>query len=111
MALEGSCGAGKTEAAGWLAEIFDAGVVHMHDFFLPPHLRTGHRRGQPGGNIHYERFSIQVAPRLPWREPFSYQRFDCVRLTMAEWQQVRRCRWSLWRAPIRCIRPAGASTG
>ena len=88
VALEGSCGAGKTEAAGWLAEIFDAGVVHMHDFFLPPHLRTGHRRGQSGGNIHYERFSIQVAPRLPWREPFSYQRFDCVRLTMAEWQQV-----------------------
>ena len=88
VALEGSCGAGKTEAAGWLAEIFGAGVVHMHDFFLPPHLRTAQRRSQPGGNIHYERFSVQVSPRLPWREPFSYQRFDCVRLTMAEWQKV-----------------------
>ena len=27
VALEGSCGAGKSEAAGWLAEIFGAGVV------------------------------------------------------------------------------------
>ena len=76
-----------------LLAILVAGVrvlleVHMDDFFLPPHLRTAGRRGQPGGNVHYERFSIQVAPRLPWREPFSYQRFDCTRLTMNEWRQV-----------------------
>lgn len=88
VAMDGCAAAGKTEAADWLSQVFCAGVVHMDDFFLPPHLRTAGRRGQPGGNVHYERFSIQVAPRLPWREPFSYQRFDCTRLTMNEWRQV-----------------------
>lgn len=88
VAMDGCAAAGKTEAAEWLSRVFCAGVVHMDDFFLPPHLRTAQRRGQPGGNVHYERFSIQVAPRLPWREPFSYQRFDCARRSLGEWRQV-----------------------
>lgn len=88
VALDGCSAAGKSEAAELLSQVFCAGVVHMDDFFLPPHLRTGQRRGQPGGNVHYERFSIQVAPRLPWRESFSYQRFDCASRTLGEWRQV-----------------------
>lgn len=88
VAMDGCAAAGKTQAAQWLSTIFCAGVVHMDDFFLPPHLRTARRLGQPGGNLHYERFSVQVAPRLPWREPFSYQRFDCTRMALADWRQV-----------------------
>ena len=88
IAIDGRSASGKTSLSAVLAEMIGGEVVHMDDFFLPPHLRTAGRRGQPGGNVHYERFSIQVAPRLPWREPFSYQRFDCTRLTMNEWRQV-----------------------
>lgn len=88
VAMDGCCASGKTTAAKWLGQIFGAGVVHMDDFFLPPHLRTARRYSQPGGNIHYERFSIQVAPRLPWREDFSYQQFDCSRMALGEWKQI-----------------------
>lgn len=88
VAMDGCCASGKTTAAEWLGQIFGAGVVHMDDFFLPPHLRTVRRYSQPGGNVHYERFSIQVAPRLPWRENFSYQRFDCSHMALGEWRTI-----------------------
>ena len=32
----------------------------MDDFFLPMELRTAERLEEPGGNVHYERFSAEV---------------------------------------------------
>ena len=75
--LDGCCGAGKTTLADRLSKLYDAPVVHMDDFFLPPALRTPERLAEKGGNLHYERFFAQVLPFLSRPAPFSYQRFDC----------------------------------
>ena len=80
VALDGFSASGKTTAAGLLARLFGAAVVHMDDFFLPPELRTAQRFAQPGGNVHYERFALEVAPHLTAREPFSYRIFSCRRM-------------------------------
>ncbi len=87
IALDGFCASGKTTASTLLSEIFDAEVVHMDDFFLPLSLRTDSRLQQAGGNIHYERFSQEVAPHLAVCEPFSYQVFDCCQMNF-----VRNCK-------------------
>lgn len=64
LALEGNAAGGKTTAAGLLAELYGAPVIHMDSFFLPPALRTPQRYAQPGGNIHYERFLPEAAVPL-----------------------------------------------
>ena len=77
LAIDGMAAAGKTTAAEYLAARWNAPVVHMDDFFLPPELRTEARLSQPGGNIHYERFAVEVLPALKSGAPFSYRLFDC----------------------------------
>ncbi len=77
IAIDGCAASGKTTAAGQLARIFQAEVVHMDDFFLPSRLRTPERFAAPGGNVHYERFAEEVAPHTARREAFSYRVFDC----------------------------------
>ena len=52
IAIEGRCGSGKTTLADILSELFEATVIHMDDFFLPPSLRTAQRLNEAGGNIH-----------------------------------------------------------
>lgn len=81
IAVDGRAASGKTTLAGQLALILKADVVHMDDFFLPPELRTSGRYAEPGGNVHYERFMVEVLPRLRERGGFSYRVFDCA--TMA----------------------------
>lgn len=80
LALDGRCAAGKTTAAALLSALWDAPVVHMDDFFLPPALRTPERFAQPGGNVHYERFLKEVIPGLKAHTSFEYQTFDCSSL-------------------------------
>jgi len=77
LALEGGAASGKTTLAGQLAEHYSAPVIHMDEFFLPPHMRTRERFSQPGGNIHYERFQAQAASPLRRGDSFSYEVFDC----------------------------------
>ena len=84
IAIDGRCAAGKTTLAVRLAEELDGDVIHMDDFFLPPELRTPERRGEPGGNVHYERFREEVLPKLRTGEAFSYQRFDCSRMALGD---------------------------
>lgn len=76
-AFDGRAASGKTTAAEWLAVQLDGEVIHMDDFFLPSELRTSDRLAQPGGNIHYERFAVEVMPGLKHGESFEYRRFDC----------------------------------
>ncbi len=76
--LDGRCGSGKSTAAEKLAAFYPgSAVIHMDDFFLPTGLRTPERYGEPGGNVHYERFREEVAPHLG-KESFSYRVFDCA---------------------------------
>ena len=75
VAIDGMCGSGKSTLARVLREIFTAQVVRMDDFFLPFEMKTPERLSQPGGNVHYERFNEEVAPKLG--EGFEYRRFDC----------------------------------
>ncbi len=77
LALDGMCGSGKTTLAGLLTRLYDASVVRMDDFFLPPPLRTAARLAEPGGNIHRERFCDEVLPHLGEGKPFTYRAFDC----------------------------------
>ena len=75
--LDGPCGSGKSTLAGLLSRLYDAPVIPMDDFFLPPELRTPQRFAEPGGNIHHERFLAEVMGPLVSGEAFTYQRFDC----------------------------------
>lgn len=77
VAIDGKSGSGKSFAAELLAFVFDASVIHMDDFFLPPEKRTKERYEEPGGNVHYERFRDEVARYIKKNEDFSYRRFDC----------------------------------
>ena len=51
IALDGRAASGKTTMARQLAELLDAEIIHMDDFFLPMELRTEQRLATPGGNV------------------------------------------------------------
>ena len=83
LAIDGDAAAGKTTLATALCREFSGACVHMDDFFLPPELRIPERLAAPGGNVHVERFCEEVASRLRGGA-FSYRRFDCSRMALAE---------------------------
>ncbi len=77
VAIDGRCGSGKTTLSQDLSEFFNAPIIHMDDFFLPPSLRTKQRQNEVGGNIHYERFLEEVISKLNSSQSFEYKVFDC----------------------------------
>ncbi|MCL2576708.1 MAG: hypothetical protein FWE27_01470 [Defluviitaleaceae bacterium] len=79
IAIDGRAAAGKTTLASRLASELNASIIHMDDFFLPGGLRTAERLVEPGGNIHYERFTEEILPYIKKIIPFSYKIFDCAR--------------------------------
>ena len=64
IAIDGGCASGKTTLSKKLAEIYDANVIHMDDFFLPFEMRTEERMKEIGGNFDYCRFKKEVADML-----------------------------------------------
>ena len=80
IAIDGRAASGKTTMAAQLKQVLQADVVQMDDFFLPPELRTLERLAEPGGNVHYERFQMEILPYIRAAEGFSYRRFDCSRM-------------------------------
>ena len=88
IAIDGPCASGKTTMAERLEAVTGAGIVHMDDFFLPGELRTPARLGEPGGNVHYERFLEEVSLPLKRGEDFSYRCFDCSTMTFAKERPV-----------------------
>lgn len=88
IALEGNAAAGKSTLAVRLAELYDANVIHMDDFFLPPSMRTAARYQEPGGNVHYERFQEEVLAPLAASVPFTYRVFDCHSAAYSEKKAV-----------------------
>lgn len=93
--IDGKCGAGKSTLAALLADLFDARVIHMDDFFLPPEKRTPERLAEPGGNVDYERFHNEVMEHLD-DDSLTYGLFDCSK--MAVTSQV-----SLTKTPLTII--------
>ena len=77
VGVDGRCTAGKSTLADELCAVYDAGVIHLDDFFLPSELRTSNRFDEPGGNVDYERFLFEVAHNLKANKQFYYRVFDC----------------------------------
>ena len=77
LAIDGSCGAGKTTLAEKLREHYGCSVFHMDEFFLRSEQRTAERFAEVGGNIDYERFAAELLAPLKAGETFSYRPFDC----------------------------------
>lgn len=84
IAIDGRCAAGKTTLAAALQEKIDCNVIHMDYFFLRPEQRSEERLQEPGGNVDYERFLDEVMFPLMERRRFSYRKFDCKSMEMAE---------------------------
>lgn len=79
--IDGMCGSGKSTLASLLADLFDARLIHMDDFFLPPEKRTPERLGEPGGNVDYERFRDEVIEHIN-DESLTYGVFDCSEMAV-----------------------------
>ena len=94
IAIDGRASSGKTTLARQLAEIMEAGIIHMDDFFLPAKLRTPERYKEAGGNVHYERFIEEVLPHLKKPGKFTYRTFDCSTMGYGKHAEVKD---SLWR--------------
>lgn len=84
MAIDGPCASGKSTLAAQLGDHYQAPVLHMDDFFLPPALRTQERLSQPGGNVDRERFFSQVLSPLSQQAPTSYRPWRCQTGTLGE---------------------------
>ena len=77
IAIDGGSASGKTTLAGIIADVYDAAVLHMDHFFLPPERKTPQRLLEPGGNVDYERFDREVMAGLRSGGDFSYRVYDC----------------------------------
>ena len=77
LAIEGGSASGKSTLGALLEDIYGATLFHMDDFFLLPEMRTADRLGEPGGNVHRERFLSEVLLPLSRGEDVAYRRFDC----------------------------------
>lgn len=80
IGIDGPCGSGKTTLSSKLADFYNAQIIHMDDFFLPPALRTEERLDEPGGNIHYERVLDEVVTKIKIFDSFKYRIFSCRRM-------------------------------
>lgn len=84
IGIDGYCASGKTTLAIQLARDFNAQIIHMDDFFLPPEMRTEERLSETGGNVHYERFNDEVVSGLKKGYGFVYRAFSCKHGSFAE---------------------------
>ena len=81
LVIDGFCASGESTLAQSIAQAFDARIIHMDDFFLPPEKRTSERFAEPGGNVNYERFKDEVVDHLTDDE-LTYGVFDCSEMAV-----------------------------
>ncbi|MBE6636387.1 MAG: hypothetical protein E7618_01130 [Ruminococcaceae bacterium] len=81
IAIDGRAASGKSTAAQVIAELFDATLIHMDDYFLPASRRTPERLAVPGGNVDIERFLEEIAASLH-SGYLTHARFDCQKQTL-----------------------------
>ena len=89
IAIDGRAASGKTTLAKDLALILGCDTVHMDDFFLPLELRTEERLNEPGGNIDYDRFKIEVIDNIRTENDFSYRVFSCDNMDFSGTRDIR----------------------
>ena len=77
IAIDGHAASGKTTLAAQLSSLYDCNVFHMDDYFLPFDRRTEVRLSQPGGNVDYERFRVEVLDSILAGGDVTYSAFDC----------------------------------
>lgn len=75
VAIDGGSASGKTTLARLLNGLYDCNVFHADDYFLQGFQRTEERLKEPGGNVDYERFKLEVIDRLG--QDLFYRPFDC----------------------------------
>ncbi len=77
VTIDGPCCSGKTTLAAQLAQVLDAAVVHMDDFYVPHARKTAERLAIPGGNADVERLCDEFL--LPWLRDGhgSYRPYSC----------------------------------
>ncbi|MDK2867707.1 MAG: hypothetical protein PWP51_2630 [Clostridiales bacterium] len=95
IAIDGRSASGKSTMADHLANVLNAGVIHMDDFFLPAELRTAERLSEPGGNVHYERFQKEVLMNIQSPQAFDYQTFDCSVMKPGVQRIVKTSKWRI----------------
>lgn len=77
VAIDGRAGAGKTTLAGELHRQVGGTLVHMDDYFLPLPMKTPERLGEPGDNIHWERFLEELLLPLSRGQEGLLRPFNC----------------------------------
>jgi len=77
LVMDGRSGSGKSCFAACLQAVFQASIVHMDDFFLPPARKTPERLAQPGANVDLERFAAEVSPSLRTGQQITYRPYSC----------------------------------
>lgn len=102
IAIDGRSASGKTTIAKQLEKIIGAGIIQMDDFFLPGFLRSEARFAEPGGNVHYERFTSEVIPHLASEAEFSYQIFDCSIMDFGGYRSVKKSKWRIVEGAYSC---------
>ncbi len=88
IAIDGRSGSGKSTLAEYLAELFDANVFHMDDFFLREEQRTPKRLAEIGGNVDYERFREEVLIPLWYGDPVTYLPFNCKTMSLDKEKEI-----------------------
>jgi len=88
VAIDGYCGSGKSTLASLLERIYACNVIKMDHFFLPPDLRTPERLREPGGNIDYDRYNLEVATGLRAGRAFTYRAFDCKVMRLGQTMSI-----------------------
>mgnify|MGYP001059113135 FL=1 len=77
VAIDGRSGGGKSSLGQLLQDVYACPVISMDHFFLRPEQRSPARLAEAGGNVDYERFSLEVSPHLREKTPFQYQIYSC----------------------------------
>lgn len=70
IAIDGKAASGKSTLALLLNKLYNADVIHMDDYFLPPEKKTKQRLSEIGGNVDHERFLSEVL--IPLSEEGKY---------------------------------------
>jgi uridine kinase len=77
-------GSGKSTIAGLIKDALGGNLIHMDDFFLQPEQRTAERLSEPGGNVDYERVSVEVLEKIKSNNEFTYGKFECESMTITK---------------------------
>jgi len=84
IGIDGDSGSGKSTIAGLIKDALGGNLIHMDDFFLQPEQRTAERLSEPGGNVDYERVSVEVLEKIKSNNEFTYGKFECESMTITK---------------------------